>query len=145
MKKTGIIICDRYHTCAGGMRFRAMRNREAAFALYEDEEIEFVEFTTCGGCPGENIEYAPAEMKKTGADVIHLAPGLVVGYPPCPHLQAFCDFIPAKFGLDVTIGTHPILQNYCLTHQGLGSWKSEQWQTQIKHVLPEKEMRQAYD
>jgi hypothetical protein len=26
---------------------------------------------------GGNVEYAPAEMKKNGADVIHLAAGLV--------------------------------------------------------------------
>ena len=75
MKKIGIIICDRYHTCAGGKCFRAMKNREGAFSIYKDEEIELVGYTTCGGCPGGNIEYAPAEMKKNGAEVIHLATG----------------------------------------------------------------------
>jgi predicted metal-binding protein len=35
-----------------------------------------VGYTTCGGCPGGNIEYAPAEMKKNGAQVIHLATGM---------------------------------------------------------------------
>ncbi len=42
MKKIGIIICDRYRTCAGGKCLRAMRNREGAFALYKQEEIEIV-------------------------------------------------------------------------------------------------------
>jgi predicted metal-binding protein len=74
-----------------------MRNREGAFSMYKEEEIELVGFTTCGGCPGGNVEYAPAEMKKNGANVIHLATGLVVGYAPCPHLQAFCNFVPAKY------------------------------------------------
>ena len=122
-----------------------MRNREGAFALYKHEEIELVGYTTCGGCPGGNIEYAPAEMKKNGADVVHLATGLVVGYPPCPRLKTFCDFIPAKYGLDVVIGTHPIPQNYYLTHKGLKTWHSDRWQSQIKHVLTDEEIRLAYD
>jgi predicted metal-binding protein len=96
VKKIGIVICNRYHTCAGGKCLRALRNREGAFALYEGEDVELVGYTTCGGCPGGNVEYAPAEMKKNGAGIIHLATGLVVGYPPCPRLQAFCDFIPAQ-------------------------------------------------
>ena len=145
MKNIGIIICNRYNACAGGKCLRAMRNREGAFSLYKGEEVELVGFTTCGGCPGGNVEYAPAEMKKNGADVIHLATGLVVGYPPCPRLEAFCKYIPAKYGLEVVIGTHPIPQNYLLTHERLGTWQSDIWQNRIKHVLPDKEMRLAYD
>ena len=145
IKGIGIIICDRYHTCAGGKCLRSMRNREGAFARYKGEDIEMVGYTTCGGCPGGNIEYAPAEMKKNGADVIHLATGLVVGYPPCPRLKAFCDFIPAKYGIEVVVGTHPIPQNYFLTHQGLGTWRSDQQQALIKHVLTDEKMRLAYD
>ncbi len=145
MKKIGIIICDRYHTCAGGKCFRSLRNREGAFAIYKDEEIEMVGYTTCGGCPGGNIEYAPAEMKKNGADIIHLATGLVVGYPPCPRLKAFCEFIPAKYGLEVVIGTHPIPQNYYTTHMGLETWQSDRWQRNIEQVLTNEEVRLAYD
>ena len=80
--KIGIIICDRYRRCAGGKCFRAMRNKEGAFSIYTDTEPELVGFTTCDGCPGGNIEYAGEEMVKNGAEVIHLATGLVVGYPP---------------------------------------------------------------
>jgi len=122
-----------------------MHNREGAFSLYKKDEIELVGFTTCGGCPGGNVEYAPAEMKRNGADVIHLATGLVVGYPPCPRLKAFCSYIPAKYGLDVVIGTHPIPQNYYLTHEKLGTWETDKWKDRIKHVLPNAEMRLAYD
>jgi len=122
-----------------------LRNREGAFALYKGEEVELVGYTNCGGCPVGNIEYAPEEMKKNGANVIHLATGLVVGYPPCPRLQAFCKFIPAKYGLDVVIGTHPIPQNYYITHTELGTWKSGRWQELIKHVLTDEETRLAYD
>ncbi|KQC09790.1 MAG: metal-binding-like protein [Smithella sp. SDB] len=145
MKKIGIIICNRYHTCAGGKCLRAMRNREGAFSLYKGEEIDLVGFTTCGGCPGGNVEYAPAEMKKNGAGVIHLATGLVVGYPPCLHLDAFCNYIPTKYGLKVVIGTHPIPQNYYLIHKKLGTWQYDKWQDRIKYILPNEEMRLAYD
>jgi len=145
MTKIGIIICDRYHTCAGGKCLRSLRNREGAFARYEDEEVELVGYTTCGGCPGGNIEYSPAEMKKNGAEVIHLATGLVVGYPPCPRLQAFKEFIPTKYGIEVVIGTHPIPQNYYLTHQKLGTWNSEHWQRLIEPVISDETIRLAYD
>ena len=62
-------------------------------------------YTTCGGCPGGNIEYAPAEMKKDGAEVIHLATGFVIGYPPCPYIQYFKDYIEKRFEVKVVIGT----------------------------------------
>ena len=145
MKKIGIIICDRYHTCAGGKCLRSLRNREGAFARYGDEEIELVGYTSCGGCPGGNVEYAPAEMKKNGAEIIHLATGLVVGYPPCPRIQAFTDFIPAKYGLAVVIGTHPIPQNYFTTHEELGTWRSPNWQERILLILTDETIRKAYD
>ncbi len=81
-EKIGIIICDRYRQCAGGKCFRSAREREGAFARYADQDIEIVGFTSCDGCPGGNVEYAVDEMQANGATVIHLATGLVVGYPP---------------------------------------------------------------
>jgi predicted metal-binding protein len=145
MKRIGIIICNRYHTCAGGKCLRALRNREGAFGQYANKEIQLVGYTTCGGCPGGNVEYAPAEMKKNGAEVIHLATGMVVGYPPCPQLEAFRQFIPEKYGLEVVIGTHPIPQNYFLTHAALGTWMSPAWQERIEPVLTDETMRKSYD
>jgi len=58
-----------------------LRNREGAFSRYHNIEVEVVGYTTCDGCPGGNIEYAVGEMKGNGAEAIHLANGLVVGYP----------------------------------------------------------------
>ena len=84
-------------------------------------------------------------MKKNGAEVIHLATGLVVGYPPCPYLDHFREFIPVKYGLEVVIGTHPIPQNYYLTHQELGTWRTDEWQERIQYVLTDEETRLAYD
>jgi predicted metal-binding protein len=145
MKKIGIIICDRYSTCAGGKCLRAMRNREGAFARYRKEQVELVGYTTCGGCPGGNVEYAPEEMKKNGAEVVHLATGLVVGYPPCPWLDYFSSFIPQKYGMDVVVGTHPIPENYYATHRALGTWGSSRDKKAIKHVLANRETRLKYD
>ncbi|MBN1538906.1 MAG: CGGC domain-containing protein [Candidatus Thermoplasmatota archaeon] len=144
--KIGIIICDRYRDCAGGKCFRAMRNREGAFDLYpEGEDLEIVGYTSCGGCPGGNIEYAPAEMIKNGAEVIHLATGLVVGYPPCPRLSFFKEFIEKHYGVKVVIGTHPIPQKYFITHSKLGTWDGERWQTIIEPTICNEEMRKQYD
>lgn len=143
--RVGIIICDRYHTCAAGKCFRSMRNREGAFSIYAGREVELVGHTTCGGCPGGNIEYAPAEMKKNGATVIHLATGMIVGYPPCPYVDFFRRYIPEQFGIPVVVGTHPIPQKYFKIHEALGSWKSPLWQELIQPTLATEKIRLAYD
>lgn len=143
--KVGIIICDRYRSCAGGKCLRSMHQREGAFDIYQDREVELVGFTTCGGCPGGNIEYAPEEMKKNGAEVIHLATGLVVGYPPCPYIADFEKFIPEKYDLKVVIGTHPIPEKYYKTHKSLGTWQGEEWKTWTRPTLADETVRLAYD
>ncbi|MEX2115815.1 MAG: CGGC domain-containing protein [Bacteroidota bacterium] len=143
--KIGIIICHRYHTCAGGKCFRALRAREGAFSAYQGKEIDLVGYTTCAGCPGGNVEYAPVEMKRNGAEVIHLATGLVVGYPPCPHLFHFRDFIKEKFGMQVVLGTHPIPQSYFETHQALGTWDGADWLEATKEIIADEPMRRAYN
>ena len=103
--KIGVIICDRYRDCGGGKCFRSMREREGAFAKYsKDEPLEVVGYSSCGGCPGGNVEYVPEEMINNGAQAIHLATGLVVGYPPCPHLDYFTDFIEKRYGVPVAVG-----------------------------------------
>lgn len=143
--KLGIIICNRYHTCAGGKCFRSLHNREGAFSIYKDQEVELVGYTTCDGCPGGNVEYAPAEMIKNGAEVIHLATGLVVGYPPCPRITTFKDFIEEKYGLKAVYGTHPIPQKYYITHTKLKMWDSPRWQEIIQPTLADEKTRLAYD
>jgi predicted metal-binding protein len=145
MVKIGIIICDRYRTCAGGKCFRALREREGAFSIYKGQDVEVVGYTTCGGCPGGNIEYAPAEMKKNGAEVIHLATGFLVGYPPCPWIDYFKRFIEEKYGLKVVLGTHPIPQKYYLTHKALGTWDSPEWKDRLKYAICDEETRKKYD
>ncbi len=124
MKKIGIIICGRYQDCGGGKCFRALRERVGAFAIYpKDEPVEIVGYSYCGGCPGGNVEYVPEEMKKNGAEVIHLATGLVVGYPPCPRIHQFKQFIETYWDIPVVIGTHPIPLKYLEAHHKLPFWE----------------------
>ncbi|HCT72074.1 MAG TPA: CGGC domain-containing protein [Bacteroidales bacterium] len=143
--KVGIIICDRYNTCAGGKCFRALRNREGAFAMYKDQEVELAAYTTCGGCPGGNIEYAPEEMKKNGVTHVHFATGLLVGYPPCPYMEYFREFITEKYGLKVIMGTHPIPQKYLLTHQQLNTWNTPFLKEAIIPTMTTEPIRLQYD
>ena len=102
-------------------------------------------YTTCDGCPGGNVEYAPEEMKKNGAEVVHLATGVVVGYPPCPHIDDFCKFIDKRYEIRAVVGTHPIPQKYFLTHDALGTWESPEWRERIKHVVEDEAIRLRYD
>lgn len=141
----GIIICDRYHTCAGGKCLRALKNREGAFSIYKSQEVELVGYTTCGGCPGGNVEYCIAEMKKNGVGIVHLATGMAVGYPPCPYIDHFYNFIKQKYSVDVIIGTHPIPQTYYVTHRALGTWNSPDWKEKIKYVLTDEKTRLEYN
>ena len=143
--KIGIIICDRYRTCAGGKCFRAMRNREGAFDIYKGIDVELVGYTTCDGCPGGNIEYAADEMTKNGAEVIHLATGLLVGYPPCPYLETFISFLETKYNLKVVPGTHPIPQKYLDMHTKIGTWVEQKWVPLLATTMANEEIRKAYD
>jgi len=143
--KIGIIICDRYKTCAGGKCFRSAANRKGAFSVYKGIDIEIAGFTTCGGCPGGNIEYAPEEMKKNGVTHIHFATGFIVGYPPCPYMEYFEKYITDKFGMKVIFGTHPVPQNYYITHTNLNTWNSKFLQESVKPVLADETTRLSYD
>ena len=143
--KIGIIICDRYRRCAGGKCFRSMRNREGAFSIYTDTEVELVGFTTCDGCPGGNIEYAGDEMVKNGVEVIHLATGLVVGYPPCPYIDMFKSFLEKRYKVKVVVGTHPIPKKYLDMHTDLGTWENPAWQPLVAPTMSDEATRVSYD
>ena len=143
--KIGIIICDRYRTCAGGKCFRSMANREGAFSRYADKEVELVGYTTCDGCPGGNIEYVGDEMVKNGAQVIHLATGFIVGYPPCPYIHTFKDFLENKYAIEVVVGTHPIPQKYLDMHTKLQTWSDPAWDAIIATTLTDEGTRKAYN
>ena len=145
MTKIGVIICDRWRRCAGGKCLRALEERQGAFSRYEGQDVELAGYTTCDGCPGGNVEYAPAEMKKNGVEIIHLATGFLVGYPPCPYIDDFQRFIEEKYGMEVVLGTHPIPQNYFETHQTLETWVSPSWRERIRWTLTDEATRRSYD
>jgi len=143
--KIGIIICDRYSSCAGGKCFRSLDKREGAFSMYKNKDVKIAAFTTCGGCPGGNIEYAPEEMKKNGVTYIHFATGFIVGYPPCPYMEHFEKFITEKYNMKVIFGTHPIPEKYYKTHLKLNTWKNQDFKKIIKPTLSDKKTRLCYD
>ena len=143
--KIGIIICDRYRTCAGGKCFRSMKNREGAFSVYQDQQIELVGYTTCDGCPGGNIEYTGDEMVKNGAQVIHLATGFIVGYPPCPYIETFKGLLEERYGIRVVVGTHPIPEKYLEMHTKLGTWLDPSWEPLLAPTMADEEARLAYN
>jgi len=143
--KVGIIICDRYRRCAGGKCLRAMKTREGAFSRYAGQDVELVGYTTCDGCPGGNIEYTGDEMVKNGAEVIHLATGLVVGYPPCPYIDTFKNFLETRYGIEVVVGTHPIPQKYLDAHTSLGTWDDPAWESLINPTISEEAIRLSYN
>lgn len=143
--KLGIIICNRYRTCAGGKCLRAMRERVGAFQRYSGSEVELVGYTTCDGCPGGNIEYTGEEMVKNGAQVIHLATDFLVGYPPCPSTQYFKEYLEKRYQVEVVIGTHPIPEKYYDMHDQLCTWQDESWEPLLKEVLTNEVVRKAYN
>jgi predicted metal-binding protein len=122
-----------------------MKERSGAFSIYVDQEVELVGYTTCDGCPGGNIEYAGDEMLKNGAEVIHLATGLVVGYPPCPYIWTFKDFLEARYDVKVVVGTHPIPQKYLDMHKQLGTWDDPAWGPLIDPTMSDEVIRIAYN
>lgn len=145
--RIGIIICARYRDCGGGKCFRALRERRGAFSRYAtDDQVQIVGYSTCGGCPGGNVESVPAEFLKNGADVVHLATGFVVGYPPCPYIQQFKIFIEKQFGLPVVVGTHPIPMKYLQTHDQLPFWDQADMKALAGHLLAEsREVMESYN
>ena len=147
MKKIGIIICGRYKECGGGKCLRAMREHVGGFARYpENEELELVGYSYCGDCPGGNVEYVPEEMIKNGAEVIHLATGLVVGYPPCPYIRHFKEFIESRYEIPVVVGTHPIPLKYMEVHKHLSFWKESKMEKLAKRLMNEdSKIMEAYN
>ncbi|MGC8716343.1 MAG: CGGC domain-containing protein, partial [Thermoplasmata archaeon] len=89
--------------------------------------------------------YAPEEMKKNGVEIIHFATGFVVGYPPCPYIDYFKNYIEGRFGIKVIIGTHPIPQKYYSEHERLGTWKNGNWSEKLKFVMCDEKTRKEYD
>lgn len=90
----------------------AVQERSGVFRKYPKKEpLEVVGFIPCGGCPGERLERAPAEMKKYGAEEIVLASCFLAGYPPCPYLEPLVDDPAASDRYDSTRPGFPALSS----------------------------------
>jgi len=147
MTHIGIIICGRYQMCGGGKCLRSLKEHVGGFAGYPKEEaLELVGYSSCGGCPGGNVEYVPEEMIKNGVDVIHFATGMVVGYPPCSYIRQFKEFIENRYHVPVVIGTHPIPLKYYTAHHQLSFWSDMNMGKLAGHLLQEdQEIMALYD
>jgi len=147
MTKIGIIICGRYQNCGGGKCLRALKEHAGGFSRYpKEEELELVGYSFCGGCPGGNIEYVPEEMIKNGAEVIHFATGMVVGYPPCPRINQFKKFVENYYKTPVVVGTHPIPLKYYNAHKNLPFWSTMNMEKKAGYLFTEdKEIMALYD
>jgi hypothetical protein len=84
-------------------------------------------------------------MVKNGAQVIHLATGFIVGYPPCPYIQTFKDFLEKRYDVKVVVGTHPIPQKYLDMHTELGTWKDSEWDQLLAPSMADELTRLDYN
>jgi len=82
---------------------------------------------------------------RNGAEIIHIATGLIVGYPPCPHITYFHDYIKTKYGLEAVYGTRPIPEKYRKAHEKLWTWDSDEWQAIIIPAMNDEKSRLAYN
>jgi predicted metal-binding protein len=146
MVKVGIMICDRNRKCTGNKCFRAINERDGVFKdIAEDEPIEVVGWMACGGCPGERLEFAPADMKKFGAEVIYLASCYLAGYPVCPYIRDHKTYIENVVELPVVVGTHPMPQNYIDAHEKTGDWDRDDAREFLKNVTGDPEAARKFD
>jgi len=131
----------------GSLRISGVRRRygEGTFSIYTDQDVEVVGCTTCGGCPGGNVEYTGEELIKNGAEVIHLATGLVAGYPTYPYIGTFKAFLEAHNGLKVVVGTHSIPQKYIDLPTRLSTWCDSVWETLIEPKMADETTRVVYN
>jgi hypothetical protein len=84
-------------------------------------------------------------MVKNGAQVIHLATGLLVGYPPCPYIHTFKAFLEKRYGVKVVVGTHPIPKKYLELHTSLGTWEDAEWQLLLEPTMADEATREVYN
>jgi len=146
MVKIGVMICDRNRKCTGNKCFKSILERDGVFSeIPEDEPIEVVGWIACGGCPGERLEFAPADMKKYGAEVIYLASCYLAGYPVCPYIRDHKTYIENVVGLPVVVGTHPMPQNYIDAHEKAGDWDRDDAREFLENVMGDPEKARKYD
>jgi hypothetical protein len=68
-----------------------------------------------------------------------------VGYPPCPYIHTFKDFLENRYDVEVVVGTHPIPQKYMEMHTKLQTWSDPAWDPIIAATLADEATRKAYN
>lgn len=140
------MICDRNRKCTGNKCFKSILERDGVFSDYSDKEpIKVVGWMACGGCPGERLEFAPADMKKFGAEVIYLASCYLAGYPVCPYIKDHKTYIENVVGLPVIVGTHPMPQNYIDAHEKAGDWNRDNAWEYLEKIIGNPDVSRKYD
>jgi predicted metal-binding protein len=143
--KIGILLCEKHcNKCHGLKCFRALNDREGAFAPYKDVDLELVSYCSCTGCNASAGNKVFVEWQKAGIELAFFSTGFHCAYPPCPHLKYLRDLAEKSYGLKVVMGTHPIDSNFWASHNAVGSWDSELWREAIKGVTTDEKTRQAY-
>jgi hypothetical protein len=84
-------------------------------------------------------------MKKYGAEEIVLASCFLAGYPPCPYLEDFIQYIENYVGLPVTVGSHPMPSNYINAHTKAGDWERHNLQKYLEPLVDDAEASERYD
>jgi predicted metal-binding protein len=103
--KIAIIRCnENSERCAGWNCFPAIAKKTGKFDTYDN--IELVGFDTCGGCghgKANKILKQARELKKHGAEVIHLGNCMV---HDCPSRAIFIKALKGGLKIPIIEGTH---------------------------------------
>jgi len=122
MVKIGIVRCTRDFECSGCNCFYAIKEHNGVFKDY-NEPIEIVGITPCSVCKGGEINDELVNLKRYGANIIHLSSCHLAVYPPCPFIAEHKKHIEELLGLPVVVGTHPMPTSYVEKHTRLGDWR----------------------
>lgn len=108
--KIGIIKCEEtLDHCPSTGCFWAIKEKKGKFRDYKS--IEIIGLTTCGGCPGRKIVARVRNMKKRGAEVVHLGMCMVEPHPEppkCPFIQEIKKALKERVDIKIVEGTHPL-------------------------------------
>ncbi|UCC44409.1 MAG: CGGC domain-containing protein [Candidatus Zixiibacteriota bacterium] len=110
-RKLGILTCSNMTQvldCPVGGCLNDLRNRQGAFALYENSSVDLVGTISCNGCPTSTgydvILPRVAGLVHYGMTHLHLSYCMVV---LCPFANKYAKAIKAGYpGLEVVMGTH---------------------------------------
>lgn len=135
MENVGIIICDRYRRCAGGTPARPARQGRALAATPPTPNLSWSDSRPAMVARAGTSNTPQTRCRKMAPKSFGLATGMLVGYPPCPHIaDVQAAFLEKSYPVMV-VGTHPIPNKYLNTHTCLGTWESPEWKPLVEAVL----------